>query len=59
MLVYAVSGLDPTLRMICFAAALVLFVLGAIGWSWGKVQMVALGLAFFTFPYFWDALAAS
>ncbi len=58
-MLYAVSTLDPTLRMIFFAAALVLFVLGAIGWSWGKVQMVALGLAFFTFPYFWDALAAS
>jgi hypothetical protein len=59
MLVYAVSGLDPTLRMIFFAAALVLFALGAVGWSWGKVQTVALGLAFFTFPFFWDALAAS
>jgi len=54
-----VSGLDPTLRMVFFAAALVLFALAAVGWSWGKVQMMALGLAFFTFPFFWDALAAS
>jgi hypothetical protein len=58
-MIYAVSALDPTLRMIFFAAALVLFVLGAVGYSWGKVQLVAAGLALFTFPFFWDALAAS
>jgi hypothetical protein len=58
-MIYAVSALDPTLRMIFFAAALVLFALGAVGYSWGKVQLVAAGLALFTFPFFWDALAAS
>jgi hypothetical protein len=58
-MIYAVSGLDPTLRMIFFAVALVLFALAGVGYTWGKVQMMALGLAFFTFPFFWDALAAS
>jgi hypothetical protein len=59
MLIYAVGVLDPTLRMIFFAVALVLFVVAGVGYSWGKVHLIALGLAFFTFPFFWDALAAS
>lgn len=59
MLVYAVAGLDPTLRMIFFAIALVLFAVAGTGYSWGKVHLIGLGLAFFTFPFFWDALAAS
>lgn len=59
MLTYAVEVLDPTLRMIFFAAALVLFAVAGVGYSWGKLHLIALGLAFFTFPFFWDALAAS
>ena len=59
MLIYAVGGLDPTLRMIFFAIALVLFAVAGVGYSWGKVHLIALGLAFFTLPFFWDALAAS
>jgi uncharacterized membrane protein YqjE len=58
-MILAVSALDPTLRMILFAAALALFVLGAVGYTWGKVQLVAAGLAVFSFPFFWDALAAT
>ena len=58
MLIYAVSALDPTLRMIFFAAALVLFAVAGVGYTWGKVHLIALGLAFFTFPFFWDAWAA-
>jgi uncharacterized membrane protein YqjE len=58
-MILAVSALDPTWRMIFFAAALVLFVLGAVGYSWGKLSLVSAGLAFFTFPFFWDALAAT
>jgi len=45
--------------MIFFAAALVLFAVAGLGYTWGKVHLIALGLAFFTFPFFWDALAAS
>ena len=55
----AVSELDPTLRMIFFGAAVVVFALAAFGYSWGKVSMVAAGLGLFVFPFFWDALAAT
>ena len=57
-MILAVDVLDPTLRMILLALALVLFVLGAVGYSWGKVQLVSAGLAVITFTWFWDALAA-
>jgi len=49
--------MDPTIRMLFLAAALVLFVIAAIGYQRGKVSFVAAGLAAFTFPFFWDALA--
>jgi len=55
----AVSTMDPTVRMIFFGAAVVLFVLTAVGYSWGKLSLMALGLALFAFPFFWDALAAT
>ncbi len=55
----AVEAMDATLKMIFFGAAVVLFVLAAIGYSRGKVSFLAAGLAVFAFPYFWDALAAS
>jgi hypothetical protein len=55
----AIESMDPTLKMIFFAAAVVLFVLAALGYSRGKVSFMAAGLAAFAFPFFWDALAAS
>ena len=55
----AVGLMDPTVRMIFFAVAVVLLVLAAIGFSRGKVSFMAAGLAAFVFPFFWDALAAS
>lgn len=55
----ALEAMDPTLKMIFFAAAVVLFVLAAVGYSAGKVSFMAAGLAAFAFPFFWDALAAS
>lgn len=54
----AVAVMDPTIRMIFYAAAVVLFVLAAIGYERGKVSFLAAGLAAFVFPSFWDALAA-
>lgn len=54
----AVAEMDPTIRMIFYAAAVVLFVLAAIGYERGKISFVAAGLAAFVFPFFWDALAA-
>ena len=54
----AVAVMDPTVKMIFYAAAVALFVLAAIGYERGKVSFVAAGLAAFVFPFFWDALAA-
>lgn len=59
MLTLAVEAMDPTVRMIFFAVAVILFALAAVGYSRGKVSFLAAGLAVFTFPFFWDALAAS
>ncbi len=55
----AVEVMDPTLKMIFYALAVVLFVLAAVGYQRGKVSFMAAGLAAFAFPFFWDALAAS
>jgi hypothetical protein len=45
--------------MLFYGAAIVAFVLAAIGWAYGKVSLLGAGLALFAFPFFWDALAAS
>lgn len=55
----AIGILDPTIRALVFAVAIVLFVLAAIGFERGKVGFMAAGLAVFAFPFFWDALAAT
>jgi hypothetical protein len=55
----AVSSMDPTVRMLFFAVAILLFALAAIGYERGRISFVAAGLAVATFPAFWDALAAS
>lgn len=55
----AVSPLDPTVRMLFLGAAVLLFVLAAVGLERGRVSFVAAGLAAFAFPFFWDALAAT
>jgi hypothetical protein len=55
----AVSAMDPTVKMLFYGAAVVMFVLSAVGYAWGKVSLVAAGLAAFAFPFFWDALAAT
>lgn len=54
---FAVAVMDPTIKMLFYAAAVALFVLAAIGYERGKVSFVAAGLAAFVFPFFWDALA--
>jgi hypothetical protein len=58
-MIVAVEVMDPTLKMIFFAVAVALFVLGAVGYQRGKVSFMSAGLAAFVFPFFWDALAAS
>ena len=56
-MLFAVAVMDPTIKMIFYAAAVALFVLAAIGYERGKISFVAAGLAAFVFPFFWDALA--
>jgi hypothetical protein len=56
-MLFAVAVMDPTIKMIFYAVAVVLFVLAAIGYERGRVSFVAAGLAAFVFPFFWDALA--
>ncbi len=55
---FAVAVMDPTIKMLFYAAAVALFILAAIGYERSKVSFVAAGLAAFVFPFFWDALAA-
>lgn len=55
----AVSAMDPTIKMVFFLVALILFILAAWGVGVGRVNLIAAGLASFTIPFFWDALAAS
>jgi hypothetical protein len=55
----AVSEMDPTITMLFYGAAVVLFVLAAVGYVWGKVSLIGAGLAAFAFPWFWNALAAT
>jgi hypothetical protein len=56
-MLFAIAVMDPTIKMIFYAAAVVLFALAAIGFERGRVSFVAAGLAAFVFPFFWDALA--
>jgi hypothetical protein len=56
-MMFAVAVMDPTIKMLFYAAAVALFVLAAIGFERGRVSFVAAGLATFAFPFFWDALA--
>lgn len=54
----AVEVMDPEPKMIFYLAAVILFVLSAIGYSKGKLSFMGAGLACFAFPSFWDQLAA-
>ena len=56
-MMFAVAVMDPTIKMLFYAAAVVLLVLAAIGFKRGKISFLAAGLAAFVFPFFWDALA--
>jgi len=58
-MILAAEAMSPTWRMIFFGLALLLFLLAAFGATWGRVSLVAAGLAAFTVPFFWDALIAS
>jgi hypothetical protein len=56
----AISVMDPTVQGILFLIAVVCFVLsGFVLVAYERVSLVALGLAFFAFPFMWNAFAAS
>ena len=58
---FAVSTLSAGWQTFLYAVALVLFVLGGIGVRLPSQQLRldCLGLAFFVFVFFWNALAAT
>lgn len=61
----AISPLTPTVQAICWLVAMVLFIIAAFavptpnpaGPLWQRVNLIALGLAFGAFVFFWTALA--
>ena len=57
----ALNTMDPTLQGIFFLVAVVLFVIAAFSYAIPavKVNLIALGLAFFAFVFMWNAFAAS
>jgi hypothetical protein len=58
-MILAVSQMDPVVQGIFFLVALVLFALAAFLVAFDRVNVVALGLAFFAVPFMWNAFAAS
>lgn len=54
--------MDPTLKAVCFLVAVILFIIDALavayreGW---RIGLTSLGLAFFAFPFMWDAFEAA
>lgn len=56
-MIVAVAAMSPTVRMLFYAVAVALFIVAAFGRDLGRVSALALGLAVFAFPAFWDALA--
>lgn len=55
---FALAMLDPTLTGIFFLVAVILFVLAAFNVT-SPVVLQAAGLAFFAFPFMWNAFAAA
>lgn len=57
----AVSAMSATVRFVFFLLALICFLLGTFGVPGHRrlASWTSLGLALFTVPWMWDALAAS
>lgn len=58
-MVLALETMDPVVQGIFFLIAVILFVLAAVNIGWGKVNLVAAGLAFAFFVFCWNAFAAA
>lgn len=50
------AAMTPTWQAIFFGIAVLLFLLAAFNASLANINLVALGLAFFAFVFFWLAL---
>lgn len=59
MTLLALALMDPTVQGIFFLVAVVLFVLAAFAVTFERVNLIALGLAFFAFVFMWNAFAAT
>lgn len=55
----AIATMSAEMQAIFFGLAVICFVLAAFGAAFGRVNLVALGLMFFAFIFFWNALAAA
>ena len=58
-MILAVDQMDPVVQGIFFLIAVVLFVIAGINLAVPRVNLIALGLAFFSFVFMWNAFAAS
>lgn len=57
-MLYAIATMDPAVQAVFFIVAVILFVLAALVLGpWGTERLIAAGLAFGTFVFFWNALA--
>jgi hypothetical protein len=55
----AVAQMDPVVQFVFFLVAVILFALTALNVTSTRVYLLAAGLAFFAFPFCWNALAAA
>lgn len=56
----AVSAMSPTVQFVFFLLAVICFVVAALALAAvERINLLALGLAFFAFVFMWNALAAT
>jgi hypothetical protein len=56
----AIETLNATAQWVIYLIALIIFGASAFGFEpGGRLRLLGLGLAFLTFPLFWNNLAAS
>lgn len=53
----AIATMSAEMQAIFFGLAVICFALAAFGAAFGRVSLVALGLMFFAFVFFWNELA--
>jgi hypothetical protein len=56
---YAITTMSSSVQGIFFLIAVVCFVVAGLSIAPGKANLMAFGLAFFTFVWMWNAFAAA